>query len=151
MEWFRTFPRAAITIDRFVDEHYLDSNGELALKPVQKDMQEYIESSRDTSLQAILDKLSNIGVDSYVNPADDYVADVVGNRSALDLMLEADSVLDSIRQEYGLVGKSRKQVVDFIRGKASATYQQWQAEKAAEANAAVTAEAAKDVETAPAE
>ena len=151
MDWFRTFPRAAITIDRFVDEHYLDSNGELALKPVQKDMQEYIESSRDTSLQAILDKLSNIGVESYVNPADDYVADVVGNRSALDLMLEADSVLDAIRQEYGLVGKSRKQVVDFIRGKASATYQQWQAEKAAEANAANTAEAAKDVETAPAE
>lgn len=151
MDWFRTFPRAAIEIDRYVDEHYLDSNGELALKPVKKDMQEYIESSRDTSLQAILDKLSNIGVDSYSNPADDYVADVVGNRSALDLMLEADSVLDGIRQEYGLVGKSRKQVVDFIRGKASATYQQWQAEKAAEANAAVNAEAAKDVETAPAE
>lgn len=151
MDWFRTSPRAAIEIDRYVDEHYLDSNGELALKPVKKDMQEYIESSRDTSLQAILDKLSNIGVDSYVNPADDYVADVVGNRSALDLMLEADSVLDGIRQEYGLVGKSRKQVVDFIRGKASATYQQWQAEKAAEANAAVNTEAAKDVETAPAE
>lgn len=151
MDWFRTFPRAAIEIDRYVDEHYLDSNGELALKPVKKDMQEYIESSRDTSLQAILDKLSNIGVDSYANPADDYVADVVGNRSALDLMLEADSVLDGIRQEYGLVGKSRKQVVDFIRGKASATYQQWQAEKAAEANAAVNTEAAKDVETAPAE
>lgn len=151
MDWFRTSPRAAIEIDRYVDEHYLDSNGELALKPVKKDMQEYIESSRDTSLQAILDKLSNIGVDSYVNPADDYVADVVGNRSALDLMLEADSVLDGIRQEYGLVGKSRKQVVDFIRGKASATYQQWQAEKAAEANAANTNEAAKDVETAPAE
>lgn len=151
MDWFRTSPRAAIEIDRFVDEHYLDSNGELALKPVKKDMQEYIESSRDTSLQAILDKLSNIGVDSYVNPADDYVADVVGNRSALDLMLEADSVLDGIRQEYGLVGKSRKQVVDFIRGKASATYQQWQAEKAAEVNAANTTEAAKDVETAPAE
>lgn len=151
MDWFRTSPRAAIEIDRYVDEHYLDSNGELALKPVQKDMQEYIESSRDTSLQAILDKLSNIGVDSYVNPADDYIADVVGNRSALDLMLEADSVLDGIRQEYGLVGKSRKQVVDFIRGKASATYQQWQAEKSAEANAAVNTEAAKDVETAPAE
>lgn len=151
MDWFRTFPRAAIEIDRYVDEHYLDSNGELALKPVQKDMQEYIESSRDTSLQAILDKLSNIGVDSYVNPADDYVADVVGNRSALDLMLEADSVLDGIRQEYGLVGKSRKQVVDFIRGKASATYQQWQAEKAAEANASVNTEAAEYVETAPAE
>lgn len=151
MDWFRTSPRAAIEIDRYVDEHYLDSNGELALKPVKKDMQEYIESSRDTSLQAILDKLSNIGVDSYVNPADDYVADVVGNRSALDLMLEADSVLDGIRQEYGLVGKSRKQVVDFIRGKASATYQQWQAEKAAEVNAANTPEAAKDVETAPAE
>ena len=151
MDWFRTSPRAAIEIDRYVDEHYLDSNGELALKPVQKDMQEYIESSRDTSLQAILDKLSNIGVDSYVNPADDYIADVVGNRSALDLMLEADSVLEGIRQEYGLVGKSRKQVVDFIRGKASATYQQWQAEKAAEANAARTAAAAQDVETAPAE
>lgn len=151
MDWFRSFPRAAIEIDRFVDEHYLDSNGELALKPVKKDMQEFIESSRDTSLQAILDKLSNIGVDSYVNPADDYVADVVGNRSALDLMLEADSVLDGIRQEYGLVGKSRKQVVDFIRGKASATYQQWQAEKAAEVNAANSTEAAKDVETAPAE
>lgn len=151
MDWFRSFPRAAIEIDRFVDEHYLDSNGELALKPVKKDMQEFIESSRDTSLQAILDKLSNIGVDSYVNPADDYVADVVGNRSALDLMLEADSVLDGIRQEYGLVGKSRKQVVDFIRGKASATYQQWQAEKAAELNAADSTEAAKDVETAPAE
>lgn len=151
MDWFRTSPRAAIEIDRYVDEHYLDSNGELALKPVKKDMQEYIESSRDTSLQAILDKLSNIGVDSYVNPADDYVADVVGNRSALDLMLEADSVLDGIRQEYGLVGKSRKQVVDFIRGKASATYQQWQAEKAAEANVANTSEAAKDVETVPAE
>ena len=151
MDWFRTSPRAAIEIDRYVDEHYLDSNGELALKPVQKDMQEYIESSRDTSLQAILDKLSNIGVDSYVNPADDYVADVVSNRSALDLMLEAESVLDGIRQEYGLVGKSRKQIVDFIRGKASATYQQWQAEKAAEANAAVNSEAAKDVETAPAE
>lgn len=151
MDWFRTFPRAAIEIDRYVDEHYLDSNGELALKPVKKDMQEFIESSRDTSLQAILDKLSNIGVDSYVNPADDYVADVVGNRSALDLMLEADSVLDGIRQEYGLVGKSRKQVVDFIRGKASATYQQWQAEKAAEVNAANTTEAAKDVQTAPAE
>lgn len=151
MDWFRTSPRVAIEIDRYVDEHYLDSNGELALKPVKKDMQEYIESSRDTSLQAILDKLSNIGVDSYVNPADDYVADVVGNRSALDLMLEADSVLDSIRQEYGLVGKSRKQVIDFIRGKASATYQQWQDEKAAEANAANTNEAAKDVETAPAE
>lgn len=151
MDWFRTSPRAAIEIDRYVDEHYLDSNGELALKPVKKDMQEYIESSRDTSLQAILDKLSNIGVDSYVNPADDYIADVVGNRSALDLMLEADSVLDGIRQEYGLVGKSRKQVVDFIRGKASATYQQWQAEKAVEANAANTSEAAKDVETAPAE
>ena len=151
MDWFRTFPRAAITIDRFVDEHYLDSNGELALKPVKKDMQEYIESSRDTSLQAILDKLSNIGVDSYVNPADDYVADVVSNRSALDLMLEAESVLDGIRHEYGLVGKSRKEVVDFIRGKASATYQQWQAEKAAEVNAASNTEAAKDVETAPAE
>lgn len=151
MDWFRTSPRAAITIDRFVDEHYLDSNGELALKPVKKDMQEYIESSRDTSLQAILDKLSNIGVDSYVNPADDYVADVVGNRSALDLMLEADSVLDGIRAEYGLVGKSRKQVIDFIRGKASATYQQWQAEKAVEANAANTHAAAQDVETAPAE
>lgn len=151
MDWFRSFPRAAIEIDRFVDEHYLDSNGELALKPVKKDMQEFIESSRDTSLQAILDKLSNIGVDSYVNPADDYVADVVGNRSALDLMLEADSVLDGIRQEYGLVGKSRKQVVDFIRDKASATYQQWQAEKAAEVNAANSTEAAKDVETAPAE
>lgn len=151
MDWFRTSPRAAIEIDRYVDEHYLDSNGELALKPVKKDMQEYIESSRDTSLQAILDKLSNIGVDSYVNPADDYVADVVGNRSALDLMLEADSVLDGIRQEYGLVGKSRKQVVDFIRGKASATFQQWQAEKAAEANSSVNTEAAKDVETSPAE
>lgn len=151
MDWYRTSPRAAVEIARYVDEHYLDSNGELSLMPVQKDMQEYIESSRDTSLQAILDKLSNIGVDSYVNPADDYVADVVGNRSALDLMLEADSVLDGIRQEYGLVGKSRSQVVDFIRGKASATYQQWQAEKAAEANAASNAEAAKDVATAPAE
>ena len=151
MDWFRTSPRAAITIDRFVDEHYLDSNGELSLKPVKKDMQEYIESSRDTSLQAILDKLSNIGVDSYVNPADDYIADVVGNRSVLDLMLEADSVLDGIRQEYGLVGKSRKQVVDFIRGKASATYQQWQAEKAAEANAASNTEAANVVEAARAE
>ena len=151
MAWSRTFPRAAIEIDRYVDEHYLDSNGELALKPVKKDMQEYIESSRDTSLQAILDKLSNIGVDSYVNPADDYIADVVGNRSALDLMLEADSVLDGIRQDYGLVGKSRKEVVDFIRVKASATYQQWQAEKAAEANAASNTEAAKDVEASPAD
>lgn len=151
MDWFRTSPRAAIEIDRYVDEHYFDSNGELALKPVKKDMQEYIESSRDTSLQAILDKLSNIGVDSYVNPADDYVADVVCNRSALDLMLEADSVLDGIRQEYGLVGKSRNQVIDFIRGKASATYKQWQAEKASEANAAGNTAAAKDVETTPAE
>lgn len=151
MEWFRSFPRAAIEIDRYVDEHYLDSNGELALKPVKKDMQEYIESSRDTSLQVILDKLSNIGVDSYVNPADDYIADVVENRSALDLMLEADSVLDGIRHEYDLVGKSRKQVVDFIRGKASATYQQWQADKAAEVNAANTTEAVKDVETVPTE
>lgn len=133
MDWIRTAPRAAIEIDRFVDEHYLDSNGELALKPVKKDMQAYIESSRDTSLQAILDKLSNIGEDSYINPADDYIADVVNNRSALDLMLEADSVLDGIRSEYGLVGKSRKQVVDFVRGKASATYEAWKAEQAEQA------------------
>lgn len=126
--WTRSRPRAQVDISRYVDEHYLDANGELSLKPVQKDMQEYIESSRDTSLQAILDKLSNFSENSYINPSDDYVADVVCNRDALDLMLEADSVLDNIRAEYNLAGKSRKQVVDFIRGKAFATFEEWQIE-----------------------
>lgn len=140
MDWIRTAPRAAIEIDRFVDEHYLDSNGELALKPVKKDMQAYIESSRDTSLQAILDKLLDLGNDSYVNPADDYIDDVIYNRSALDLMLEADSVLDGIRAEYGLVGKSRKQVIDFIRGRSSTTYEAWKAEQAEKAEQKVSKE-----------
>jgi len=143
-KWIRTRPRAQVTVPRYVDEHYLDSNGELALKPVQKDMQDYIESSRETSLQAILDKLGNLNDDGYINPADDYIADVVGTRSALDLMLEADSVLDGIRQEYGLVGKSRKQVVDFIRGKASTTYEAWKAEQAQQ-------NAPKEPDTPPAE
>ena len=143
MEYWRTSKRVAKEFSPFVDEHYLGSDGELHLYPVQKNTQEEIDSYLETSLQAILDKLSTVeAFNAPVNPANDYIEEYIGNKDKLDLLLEADNVIDEINREYGLTG-TRAATIKFIRDKVNTTFEDYKKNKQLEKEEQISAKTEK--------
>lgn len=115
---FRTGPRVQQTFTAFEPDYYKDAKGLLQEKPTPIDCQAKIDSFRETSLSAILDKFlvadqSPIEVD----PDFDAISDYVNYGSDLEALLEMDQIIDHYRQEFKTPFASRDEMLKAIRKK----------------------------------
>lgn len=125
-KWYRDTPCKKTEFSNLQDEYYLAHNGELALCPEPKDCQAEIDSYRESSLESALDMLSSFSFGSkYQVSNSDYVDEVVKNNSKLDILLEADEIIETAKRDYNLDGYSRQDVVRFIHNKAKQSFEEY--------------------------
>lgn len=102
-----------------VDEYYLDRNGILQLKPVQRDQQAMIESVEYTKLDEIFEAFLNSGLKSSKVVIDSLIQDREDYFSELDLLNSVDELFDSYKQEYGIKGDlSKAELYGLIKSRA---------------------------------
>lgn len=97
--WTRGYEDKGIEFSQFEDDYYLNTNGHLVKKDIQKDCQAEIDSYFGTRLEAILDMYTG-----YVEEKQkqniaftDEIVDVDTCRNDLDRILAAEAVLDGYR------------------------------------------------------
>lgn len=102
-----------------VDEYYLDRNGILQVKPVQRDQQAMIESVEYTKLDEIYDAFLNSGLGSPQFVIDGLIQEREDYFSELDLLNSVDQLFDSYKQEYGIKGDlSKAELYGLIKERA---------------------------------
>lgn len=95
---FRDFAVVGTQFSQYEKEYFLNKDNHLEEYPVLRDCQEYINSNYETVYQKILDNLMHPS-DVVINDSDAYVQYRETNRSKLDIMLEANKLLDEYRKE----------------------------------------------------
>lgn len=119
----RSSARVQQTFSPLVDEYYLDRNGILQLKPVQRDQQALINSVEYTKLSDILDLMSDIPRDSVMSASletDSLIVERENFLSELDILEQADNLLSSYRAEEGVdPNLTKAQLYKLIRKKAA--------------------------------
>ena len=126
----RVRPRSIIEVSPFEDEYYMDDNGDLQVYPEKRDCQAYIESFRDTLFDKLLDTMLDLPPEVAVNPSDDYVQERYYAKNDLETLLNADQIVDEVKEAYPELAKAtRAQVYAFLKEKANKTYEEYVAAK----------------------
>lgn len=101
---------------QFVDDYiYNPVTNQLTVSPVKKDVQAYIESFADSSLDVALDKFLNVATDDQ-----DEVADVTRDMTDLAVMAEMYERAEEYREKFGLSDDmSISQIYGFVGDKSA--------------------------------
>lgn len=120
MKWYLTQEdyHGDVEFSRFEPEYFLNAKGYLEEYPEPHDVQAEIDSYKSTLIQRIFDQIS---APEYFtdNPSANYILERENARSDLEAMLQADEVLDNLRREYNLEGKSREEIIKFVQQRAA--------------------------------
>lgn len=119
----RSCERCQQEFSPLVNEYFLDRNGELQLKPVQRDQQALINSVEYTKLSEIFDMLTDVPRDSVLasmREVDDIILERENYLTDLDILNQADLLLENYRSETNSGSKmSKAQLVSQIKAKAA--------------------------------
>lgn len=126
---YRVFASKKTEFSAYEPDYYLAKSGNLAEYPAPKDCQAIIDSYAETVYQQILDQLLNQDVPS-LNPAADYVDEREAYASDLDLLLQADSVIDDIKSNIAdCKSMTKAQIINYLRNNAQKDYATYVAER----------------------
>lgn len=133
MKLTRETPAVKKEFSRYQAAYYLDKDNRLKRKPTDKDCQAVIDSCKETTLDAILDKFGIAPFTDLMSGVPEIVDEYIGERMTLetdlDIFMKADEILDDYRVKYGKPNLTRDQVIEEIRANISEYGQKINAEK----------------------
>lgn len=111
---FRDFPAKAQEFSQYEVEYFLNKDGVLEEYPALKDCQAVIDSNYETVYQRILEQLLQ-PVEGMQNASADFIAQRESAASKLDILLEADEVFASYREENpDFKGATKAQIIKHL-------------------------------------
>lgn len=113
---YREKPFEGTSFDRFIPQYHLNHKGQLERSPIDKDMDEYIQSQKSTLFERMLDQVSSGGI--VFDENDSLIEESVRHSTNLDIMLETDRIIEEYRKENNLPeDMSRAEIYDFINNR----------------------------------
>lgn len=113
---FREKPFKGTEFTKYKPEYFVNHKGNLERSPIDKDMDEFIQSQRSTLFERMLDELSSGGM--YVDDNTSMINESVRLQTDLDIMLETDRIIEQYRRENNLSEDvSRAEIYDYINNR----------------------------------
>lgn len=101
---------------KYKPEYFLGHKRILERAPIDKNIDEYIQSQRETLFERMLDEISSGGI--VVDENQQMINESVRHLTNLDLMLETDEIFEAYRKENNLPEDvSKAEMYDMIRNK----------------------------------
>lgn len=123
MRYKRDFESEKQEFSEYEPDYYLDAEGHLKELPSPKNVQEEIESHRESCLSSILDKYLEDGSFSNGVVFDDGVSELVMAETDLDVFLKADAICDRVRASTGNSSLTRNQVLKYLNEKRAEAFE----------------------------
>lgn len=113
---YRTEPFVGSCFEPTVPQYFLNHKGNLERAPIDKNVHEHIQSQRSTLFEKILDEMSMGGM--TFTEDEKLINESVRHATSLDIMLEADKIIEDYKRENNLPDEmSKKEVYDFINNR----------------------------------
>lgn len=126
-ECYRDFPIKGTVFDQFETEYILNKDGVLEELPAKRDCQAYIDSQVETTLQKILDSMLNVE-DVNLNPSASFIEERDNFASDLDIMLEADRIVEDYKFEHPDFKGTRNEIMNEIKKNVERSYAEYEAQ-----------------------
>lgn len=128
---FRDFPVVGTEFSQYETEYFLNKDNMLEAYPAPRDTQAVIDASKETIFQRILEQLSEVP-EMFNNPAADYIENRENYASDLDILMQADEIMDNYKSDHPDFKGTKADIYKNIKKEVERSYADYEAQNKTE-------------------